>query len=264
MPKLLAEIAPDARADFATGALGKFPEHAAAMMRVIEIWSHIDGDLTYLFSTFLAADIQTATAVYEKINGAHQRRRALLAAADAALPDWQRAVLRAVLNVIEPSRLVRNEFAHGITGFSLDIPDVVLIAEPRVITAANVSRRQPTKRLATGGRVFAPSQPDASGISVWTIEAITDAGREAHACATFVVQLAMAIGYRRNEQARRDLLRTPRIQTALVRSIEKADDFLKAQLLPPDDGPPAPGVWEAWDVKLGRDVSYWEDRDDII
>lgn len=234
------------------------------MMRTIETWSHIDGDLTYLFSSFLRTDIQTATAVYEKITGAQQRKRALIAAADAALPDWQRLVLRAVLKVIEPSRSVRNNFAHGITGCSPDIPGAVLIAEPSALTAANVSRRQPTKSLPNGGRIFRPSEPDPNRITVWSAECIQFEQQRAQESAAFVVGLAMTIGYRRNEVARRQLLSEPAIQDALTGAIAKSDDFLKAQLLPPGDGPPAPGVWEAWDAKLGRDLSYWEDRDEII
>lgn len=234
------------------------------MMATIETWSHIDGDLTYLFSTFLRTDVHAATAVYEKINGAQQRQRALLAAADSALPEWQRILLRTVLKVIEPSRSTRNTFAHGITGYSDELPGYVLIADPAVLTAANISRRQPTKHLPGGGKVIAPREPDPRGITVWSLDCVELAKRDAEICGRHVMSLAMAIGYGRNEQARRQLLNEPAVQERLKKSIEGASNFLRAQLLPPGDEPPAPGVWENWDASLGRDMTYWEDRDDII
>lgn len=263
MVKRMSEVAPNGKVELPYNALREFPEIAQGMMATVEAWSHIDANLTYLFSTFLRTDIATATAVFARFTSAHHRTQALKAAGEEALPEWQNLLLRAVLKLIEPSREVRNSFAHSVTGRSPDAPSSVLLLDAMVGTAVSVSHRQPRKSLPSGGSVIAPQDFDREKIEVWTANDVLAAAAEAQECYDYVSRLAMAIGYRRNEVARRELLNDPRVREKLEPLLKGSSHFISQQLAPPGEDPPAPGVWRSWDERLGRDMSYWSDRDEI-
>ena len=263
MPQPIDQVRRDARLNFGNGALTRSPLISQLMMQVIGIWAHIDGNITYAFSTFLRTDIETATALFDQFQGARNRERALIAAAKTALPEWQSVAVEAVCKATAASRNTRNQFAHFITGYSQDIPDALLLVHPREITAVNVSRRQPTQHLSSGGKVVAFREIDRSQVFVWRESDLNTAVAEARLADEMFILLAMSIGYGRNEVARRQLFTMERFQRATSQLLRDADETLKEQLAPPGDNPPAPGIWKLWDETLKRDMAYWDGRGDV-
>ncbi|HEX8388329.1 MAG TPA: hypothetical protein VF636_04870 [Sphingomonas sp.] len=220
-------------------------------MHVIARWAHIDGDFATMFSHILKSDIEVGTAVYQAFNGTEARRLALFAAAEKGLPEWQAVALRAVWNAIKPSRDQRHQFAHHVWGFSEELPDALLLMHSSVIVERNISLRQRVQELPDGRGVIAPKDIDRSQVYVYR-ESDFKAAEQAAVEATFLVALlTMSIGHMTLEVGRRQLLNHPAFQRAVAPLIRERSPELQAQLAPPGNGPPAPGIWPEWDKQQG-------------
>lgn len=252
-----------AEINFTSGALARYPQLTHLIMQVIGIWAHIDGNVTYAFSKLIRTDIETATTLFDQFNGARNREQALVAAAKTALPEWQWAAIQVVYKATSRSRKMRNDFAHHILGCSKDISDALLMTHPKEMNAVNVAQRQPTQYLPDGGRVVTPREIDRSRVFVWREADLESAVLMAKEADTLFGLLSMSIGFSRNEVARRELFNMESFQKAVKSVLRNASAELKAQLAPPGDDPPAPGIWKMWDETLKRNMARWEGRDDI-
>lgn len=135
MPQPLSKVKPDAGIWFDADGLRKHPQLAAYAMEVIARWSHIDKMLAELLADMMrSADIAVAMAMYQAIFGGESKRAALLeAAAEHFGPkssDYH--LVRAVLECNQAFRNRRNDFAHHMWGTSKDIPDALLLVDPKV------------------------------------------------------------------------------------------------------------------------------------
>lgn len=263
MVRPIDQVQRGAELNFASGALTRYPQLSHLVMQVIGIWAHIDGNVTYAFSKLIRTDIETATTLFDQLHAARSRELAFVAAAKTALPEWQSAAIQVVYKATSRSRRMRNDFAHHILGCSKDIPDALLMIHPKEINAVNVAQRQPTQHFPDGGRVITPREIDRSRIFVWRetdLKLAVELAQEANA---LFARLSMSIGFSRNEVARRELLNMDSFQKAAQSVLRNSCAELRAQLAPPGDAPPAPGVWKTWDEVLKRDMARWEGRDDI-
>ena len=214
------------------------PDFAKAAAGVIAFWAHNDGNLAAILSFMLKTDIRTAVAMYQAIISADGKRAALLAAADNAREEWEATLLRAVLKANGPSRNQRNEFAHGIWGYSAEIPDAILLMDARVVMDKNVSHRQ-AEEMENGQRIISPKGFDASKIMVYRKVDFDKALIDAEASHLRLVNYYFLAGYR-DERARKALLNDPLVQLAARKLCLEKSPEVQAQLRPVVDGEEPP------------------------
>lgn len=253
MPQPLSKVVTDASISITPLVLSNCdPRFPAMIMQVIASWAHIDGDLATIFSHVLKADIAVGTAVYQSLQGAEVRKRAFKAAAENALPRWQQLAFETVWRATSKSRMQRHRFAHHVWGAALELPDALLLMDPKVVVNRNVSLRQRVQDLPNGRGVIAPKDYDRDRVFVYDHDDLQRARQDAHDARLLYILLAMTIGEMAIEVGRRQLLNAPLFQSAVGAVLKGESDEVKAQLAPPGNDPPAPGIWETWDKALGR------------
>jgi hypothetical protein len=244
MPQPLSRVKPDAEIAVGPQALTIFPQFNAQIVRVIAQWAHIDGDLANIFANLMRSDVEIGTAIYQAFHSLQTRQVALFKAAEF-LPEWQRMILRAIWRGTEPSRNQRDRFAHHVWGHSRDIPDALLLMDSRVVVDRNVSWRQRTAIPNDPGRfLVAPKDFDRDKVFVYRKPDFDRAVKDADAASWLVGLAHFAIGRGANEQGRRQLLNEPLFQQWVEPLTREKSPEVQAQLRPPGNDPPAPGLWD--------------------
>lgn len=110
------------------------PEIALRAMKVVASWSLLEAKIGYLCVKMLGANPLPGIAIYQAIVSTNGQREALAAVAKHALPAEQLEIFEAVLSFFGSAAKGRNKIAHGVWGYSDELPDAVLIgyAEPFV------------------------------------------------------------------------------------------------------------------------------------
>lgn len=237
MPQPLSRVHSDPDVRVTAAALSSKPEFALMAMRVISLWAHIDGDTATIVSLLLKSDIATGLAMYEALSGGEARKAVLIAAAKEALPEWKYLILRAVLAIGKSSRSRRNDYAHGIWGYSEALPDAIILMPSTVVTRFNISRRQ--VYTVDGASIIRPEDMDRSKMMVHTERDFSAAVQEAE-----YLQLAYSYLYwtirGAPEIGRRWLLQQSRIQHALQSLLDGCHPLTARILQVPVDDEPAP------------------------
>jgi hypothetical protein len=213
-------------------------------MRVIAIWAEIESDLAVLLARMLKADIEIGVAMYQALTGGVGRKAAFLAAAETALKEWQVLLLRAVINASNGSRNTRNDFAHHLWATAKELPDALLLMPPSVAIDRHVKQIVGAPNPHTEGRIITPQNFDYSKIFVYRKPDLDSALSAALDASVQHAYLYMIIGKPVIEQARRLLLREPRVQQALQPLIRESSPEVREILRPPaDDEPPPAGLY---------------------
>jgi hypothetical protein len=103
-------------------------------MTAIAKWADIDKTLAELLLLMLGSpDLEVGMSMFQALNSGEAKRAALLAAAAEALKDRadDHNLFRAVLHTTSSSRDRRNEFAHHLWGTAKELPDALLLVDPR-------------------------------------------------------------------------------------------------------------------------------------
>jgi hypothetical protein len=241
MPHPLSRVRPSAEIEVSSGAIPNRPDLAVSVMRVIAIWAEIESDAAVILSRMLKADISIGIAMYQSLTGGVSRKAAFMAAAQAALAEWQLILLRAVLNASNGSRNTRNDFAHNIWATTKDLPDALLLMPPSVRLGRHLKFREGTPDPRPDG---AADHYDFSKIYVYRKPDLDRAVEAALDAAVHHAYLYAITGPQVVEQARRLLLREPRIQQALEPLIRESSPEVREILRPPaDDEPPPKGLY---------------------
>ena len=166
MPQPLSRVKPEADINIGPQSLHVFPQFLPRIMGVIAQWAHTDGDFANVFAMTLKADIEVGVAVYQAFNGLEARRTALFAAAKKALPEWQQIALDAVWRATKGSRDQRDRFAHHVWGYSVDLPDALLLMNSSVVVDRNISYRTRLE-IKDGRHLVSPKDFDRSQVFVY-------------------------------------------------------------------------------------------------
>lgn len=141
-------------------------------MRVIEIWAFTDSRLAYILAEMLHSDFEAGVGMYLALSGGEGKRAVLFAAARATLPPEDQLLFQAIMKLTKPARDRRNDFAHHIWGYSKDLPDAVMLVDPRYLVDTRVKGRKNTE-LAKEARakgeqpVLLPADIDRSKVMVY-------------------------------------------------------------------------------------------------
>lgn len=211
-PRPLSCLSKRGTATFTPDALVERADHALLAMRVISIWSMTDHTFSVMASMFLRADFEVVNEMLQALTSSEGRRAAIAAAARASLTEDDLNLYRAVLKVTKPSRERRNDFAHHIWGYLTRPHDVVLLADPKAISAYNAS----TQAKQVGLKPRAAKALDISKILVFRIKDLEEEVAAAKLAQRLVTQFSKAIsGEHSATQARTALSSHSAIQQAL-------------------------------------------------
>lgn len=232
-PQPLSKIRPYASTKFDPDTFLTHPGLAVYPMTVIARWARTDATLAELLSAMLKSpDVAVGMAMYQALAGGEARRAALFAAAEEALSVTDYCLFQAVVRAIKPSRDRRNDFAHHLWGTSSDVPNALLLVDPKIFvkhltmrellgrsTLETLNRQRETGKTLSGDldhrKVFVFYEKDLKR----EVKAATEAG-------TYAFYLNFAVDRGRNasviDQMRTRLLSVPAIQQAFERlSLER-------------------------------------------
>jgi hypothetical protein len=94
-------------------------------------WGLVEYRLSLLLVRVLGADAAPALAMFSTLTAQHLQLGALEAAAKVALSVEEFDVFKAATNVTDRVQTPRNHLAHWIWGSCLELPDALLLAEPK-------------------------------------------------------------------------------------------------------------------------------------
>ena len=194
MPQPLSRVHPNPTVILGHDALEKYPEFSKAITKVIHIWTECDLILSHMVSRFLKADFEIVSAMFQALTGGEARRDAFLAAAKEALHPTDFALVRAVLRAARPSRDQRNEFVHHAWGRSPDVPDALLLADPRALNKIMLLLNKMVREFK-----MPPGSPsdhfDHTRIAVYREIDFIRAAQEAVDAQKWLIELYVVIGF---------------------------------------------------------------------
>lgn len=127
MPQPLSRISPDANFELSTKALVDRLNLANLVTQIFALWAVVEQEFQILFSRIIGPDEIVADAVYAVLTRDGLQRTALNAAAKAKFGTDSSAVLA----VCKRAGKIRHKLAHWRWGQSPDLPDVLLLADPK-------------------------------------------------------------------------------------------------------------------------------------
>lgn len=100
-------------------------------MQVIESASELEASILRLFVILLGGNETVAASVYLALDSAGPKTAAIAAVAKVVLNEKQQLVLTAIQKMERTNRKARDKFAHHTWAFSKDLPDAILLVDPR-------------------------------------------------------------------------------------------------------------------------------------
>jgi hypothetical protein len=131
MPNRLSNVKAGAQSSFADDAPSKNPEMAAKILMVLSAWAKLDAEMGLVFARFLHTEAHIGVAIYNTLGGLHAQDAAMKTAAAQVLTEEEMDLLMALLRLAKGPRNNRNEIAHGVWGYSNDVPDALLLLSPK-------------------------------------------------------------------------------------------------------------------------------------
>jgi hypothetical protein len=122
-------------------------KYAQLVAGIFSHWSMVEHRLNLLLVRILGADAELALAIFATLEAQHLQFRAIEAAAKAALEEREYDVFRAAMSVARSVQTPRNQLAHWVWAHSPELPDALLLAEPK---SAKDGDREFTPALESG------------------------------------------------------------------------------------------------------------------
>lgn len=138
MPQPLSRVHPGA--NFAIQNAGdrpllRHPALAAGALEAIASWSNVEAFLLQLFIRLLGGNESLAACIYLALDTQYAKTKAIKAAADNVMrgQDRERSILDAILSIAKTNEKDRNKLAHWTWGDSPDLPNALLLVNPRAM-----------------------------------------------------------------------------------------------------------------------------------
>lgn len=168
MPQPLSRVAPNANAEIGNVGMRSIrsrPALALLAIEVISTWSHVENFMLRLYLDMAGGHETDAAAVYLAMDTANAKTKVVTTLAERRLSPDNQKLLRAILRLVKSYQLDRDKLAHWIWGTSPDLPDAVLLFDPRHVAMTRdkifvyrendfEASRQKFERLAHLGSLF--------------------------------------------------------------------------------------------------------------
>ena len=113
--------------------LAKHPDLALLALEAIASWSNVESFMLHLFIELFGGQGSLAADVFLALDGQAAKSAAIASAANSVLssrPD-ELKVLQAIMAIAKTNEKDRNKLAHWTWGESPDLPDALLLVDPR-------------------------------------------------------------------------------------------------------------------------------------
>jgi len=136
MPQPLSRVRPSATIILGNAGdrpLARHPELAVLAIEAIASWSNVESFMLSLFIQLMGGNDSMAASVYLALEAQSAKNAGISTAAEIALQgrEQELSVLRAILSITKTNEKERNKLAHWAWGDSPDIPDALLLVNPR-------------------------------------------------------------------------------------------------------------------------------------
>lgn len=108
-----------------------YPHLLAKIQTVIHIWAGIDITMELMAAVFLKADYVVVHEMLAALMSSDGKRAAITAAARETLGDEDFQLYESIMKAIGPSRMRRNEFTHHLWGVSPEVPNALVLLNPK-------------------------------------------------------------------------------------------------------------------------------------
>ena len=130
--KTLSQVNPKADYSFDPRDVGlKRPYVQARIARVIAIWAGIESLTVNVLLNALGGDIRIASEMFLSVTSGAASRAALKTAIRLGLPPDRAAIFNAIWTISGELVDDRHKLAHWIVGYSKDIPNALLLLDPK-------------------------------------------------------------------------------------------------------------------------------------
>lgn len=223
-PQPLSNVRRNAIGFFGTKYLMEKPAHAALIMALIAFAAETENYWAWVISDmYPASERRAATAMYQAVMGGEGRRSALTAVGEAKLTGERLAMFKAAEKLWKPIRNRRNDFAHHLWGVTKELPDDLLLMDPKDNThdrlglfehvdkvikqreAGKKPRETPLHKLQNTKRM-----------QVWTPDALASEVQQAGTVCQFVFDLCGAVREGPRGETRRKLRKHPFVKAEMA------------------------------------------------
>ena len=118
----------------------------ALAMQAIAGWARIEAELGIMFASLVGAREPSAMSLYAAVRSFDVQRTLLETAARELLPTRYADMVLAVLIVVARAAVIRHKFAHWMWGALRDLPDALLLIDPKCLWRRRVAYLQYWKR----------------------------------------------------------------------------------------------------------------------
>jgi len=134
MPQPLSRLAP--RAGYEIGNVGcrtlaQRPQLAILAMEAIAAWSHVENFMLRMYVQMAGGQQADAAAVYLALESNSVKTKAINVLAERKLEPGNLRLLRALIKVAKSAQKERDKLAHWIWGSTPELPDALLLSDPR-------------------------------------------------------------------------------------------------------------------------------------
>ena len=133
MPQPLSKVAPNAAYSICNVGdypLARHPDLALLVAEVISSWSNVEAFHLNLFINLMGGKKDKAAKIFLSLESRSARLSAIRAIA-ADLPEKHRNLLNAILSISRSYSKARDKIAHHVWGDSHDLPDALLLVDPK-------------------------------------------------------------------------------------------------------------------------------------
>lgn len=131
MPQFLSRVKPNVEFIADANVLDDKPELCKLVANIFANSGITEWRLSYLLVRILGADADPAIAMFSTLTAQHLQFGALEAAAKVALTSEEYRVFQATMRVNNSVQTPRHHLAHWIWGRCKELPDALLLAEPK-------------------------------------------------------------------------------------------------------------------------------------
>lgn len=214
---------------FLAGSLSLKPELARLVMLVIETWSSAEARTFGMVANILQTEPVIATAMLQAVDNMQAQRDAILAGAKAVLMAEEWAVFEAAFLSTNASRNARNRFVHHVWGVTDDLPNALLLHEPKyfhVDRSSSIKRAREIARTPVMNATYKDAEINRDGITVWragdlAIE-VNAANRAHRIMAILEVMIVRRVCSQSTDSIRKLLLNDPITQQRMHSQSKKA------------------------------------------
>jgi hypothetical protein len=132
-PQPLLKLYPNAGISFTPESVIERPEVAAWIGQCITCWTWVETQTSRFFSLLPDLNIEAGMELYNSFGGASLKQNGIKILARSKLPRQSFEIIEALLKVIDSHQKIRDKIAHWYWGISDQIPDGLVLVDPKQI-----------------------------------------------------------------------------------------------------------------------------------